>query len=386
MSPKRLTADSNTPSDSTAAGDSGASAGGRQLVALLVCFTARSAAAKAWRPLERQLRSNGNIVLDTTVLQVDQNGKASVHDPRRVLAGTLTPMVTWGVFGALTGGLASLVISAAAGALCGGVYAYHTVHHATKAQLARLGSQLPAQSSALLTFTESSDPRTLLYAAAGRTPSIASVAAIAEDLTARVFVDLADTPVDATRASADRPDATPRLSMILVRYREPGAARQIASRIAARAESSDRPEVELVVETDRAGHRRVIDPKFGSWATGKNNIVSWGGLGLVCGAIAGATGGGGIVGFLKGGVGTGIFWGLFGLAAGALYGVWAGRATTARRLKGIGPILAPGTSTLLAWAELPVSDDTTKALAAPASQRLVLSFNQHARGAVLATA
>src|ERR1044071_3532423 len=79
--------------------------------------------------------------------------------------------------------------------------------------------------------------------------------------------------------------------------------------------------------------------------------------GLVCGALAGATGGGGFVGFLEGGLVTGVAWGLFGLGAGALYGLWAGRATSARRLEGIGPILAPGTSTLLAWAEGPLSPE-----------------------------
>jgi hypothetical protein len=66
------------------------------------------------------------------------------------------------------------------------------------------------------------------------------------------------------------------------------------------------------------------------------------------GAIAGAFGGG----IFKGAVVTGIGWALFGLFAGSLYGLWVGRSTSAHRLKGIGPILAPGSSMLLAgWDE-----------------------------------
>lgn len=92
---------------------------------------------------------------------------------------------------------------------------------------------------------------------------------------------------------------------------------------------------------------------------------------MVVGAIAGAFGGG----IFKGALVTGIGWALFGLFAGALYGLWAGRATTARRLKGIGPILAPGSSMLLAWAEGAVKRVTIEMLAAANAKRLVLLFN-----------
>ena len=39
------------------------------------------------------------------------------------------------------------------------------------------------------------------------------------------------------------------------------------------------------------------------------------------------------------------------LFAGALYGLWAGRAVSARRLKGVGPLLPPDSSVILAWAD-----------------------------------
>jgi hypothetical protein len=305
------------------------------LGALLVCFTGREGAAKARRSLETRLRSSGNAVLGTTVLQVDHKHAASVHDPHRVLAGTLTSLLTWGLFGLLSGGVLSLIISALLGALWGGLIAYYRIHHVTKDQLARLGKQLPALSSALLTFAETSDARRLLEASSRQRPSAASVAAIAEDLTARVFTGPADNPVEIPRRSSGRrasSDRTARLSMILLRYPEGATAKQVASRIAASGETVDAPRVELVVETNRSGRTHVTDPRFGVGAAARYNVVSWGGLGLLSGAIAGATGGSGIVNFLEGGFLTGVAWGVFGLGAGALYGLWAGRACGVRKV------------------------------------------------------
>ena len=72
--------------------------------------------------------------------------------------------------------------------------------------------------------------------------------------------------------------------------------------------------------------------------------------------------------------------------AGALYGLWAGRAVSARRLKGLSGLLVPGSSILIAWADGPVSADTIGALTAPGSQRLILRFNPVEGGAVLEAA
>jgi hypothetical protein len=72
--------------------------------------------------------------------------------------------------------------------------------------------------------------------------------------------------------------------------------------------------------------------------------------------------------------------------AGAVYGLLAGRAISARRLKGIGPLLPAGTSTLLAWADGPVSRQAIDTLAGPDSQWIVLCFDPTEGGAVLAAA
>jgi hypothetical protein len=360
----------------------------RQLGALLVCFARHKAAAKARRALEGELRSSGETVFDTTVLKVNDEHKATVHDPHRVIAGILTPMLTWGVFGLVSGGVPSLVISAVLGGLFGGFGTYYLIHHTTKTQLTRLGKQLPAQSSALLTFAETRDPRLLFEAAGKHAPTTASAAVIADDLTTRILTGPEQAIVHRQDGSATPPVALgkiARLSMVLLRYSDPDAAAHVASKVPAAGKTGDALEIELLTKTDASGHRHVTDPKFGAAAIGKNNVLSWGGLGLVCGAIAGATGSNGILGLLGGGLLTGVAWGLFGLGAGALYGLWAGRAISARRLKGIGNLLAPGTSTILAWADTPPNQSTIDILSSPAPQALVLSFHATDGGAILDT-
>jgi len=70
--------------------------------------------------------------------------------------------------------------------------AYYVEHLARKNELTRIGAQLPASSSALATFAETRDPRSLLKTTAAYSPTAASVAAIGDDLAARVFAGAAD--------------------------------------------------------------------------------------------------------------------------------------------------------------------------------------------------
>ena len=93
-----------------------------------------------------------------------------------------------------------------------------------------------------------------------------------------------------------------------------------------------------------------------------------------------------MLGFVDNAVVTGIAWGVFGLVAGALYGLGAGRAVSARRLKGLRGLLVPGCSLLVAWADGPLHPDTIGTLNAPGSQRLILRFNTVEGGAVLEAA
>ena len=356
----------------------------RKLAVLLACFSDAKAAGKARKPLDAKLRSAGDVILDTTVVKVNAKHKASVHDPRRVVVGTLTAGLTWGLFGLVTGGWLSLVIWAVLGALCGGGYAYYGEHLETKAELAHIGARLPAPSSALLTFAETNDPRRLLAAAADHTPSAASIAAIGDDLSAHVFAG-AGNPLEVSHSSgaqAVSPDQTAAVDMIMVRYPAPDTAKQVASRIVkANGKASNATQVDLVVETDRRGHRHAHTPRLGRAAMMKSDIVSWGAFGVLVGAISGAVNGG----IVKSGVLTGIGWAVFGAFAGSLYGLWVGRSISARRLKGVGPLLAPGTSLLLAWTD-GEDEHAIEALRAPQSQQLVLRFNAVERGALIEAA
>jgi hypothetical protein len=372
-----------------AGADTGAEGSGHgQLGVLLVCFGRLKAAAKARRPLEEKLRSGGAALLDIVVLQVNAKHKASVRDPRREVQGTLTAALTWGVFGLVAGGLKSAAIWAILGAICGGLWAYYTEHLLRKNELARIGAQLPASSSALVIFAESSDPRSLLKATAGHAPATASVAAVDDDLGAHVFAGATD-PIEVSRSSgrgAIPPGQAAPTSMIMLRYPSTGTAKQVASRAAPtskKAAAASPVQVELVIWADPGGRRHVADPSQGVKAWAKSDLISWGLFGVVVGALAGAFGGGGVHSFVSDAVVTGIGWAVFGLVAGALYGLWAGRAVSARRLKGLSGLLVPGSSILVAWADGPVSPDTINTLTAPGSHRLILRFNTVDGGAVL---
>ena len=365
--------------------------GGRQLGMLLVCFDKLKAAAQARRSLDRKLRSGGDALLDTVVLQVNAKHKVSLYDPRRVVQGTLTAALTWGLFGLVAGGLKSLALWAVLGAVCGGLWACYTEHLLSKDELARIGTRLPASSSALVTWAGTSEPRRLLKATAPYSPAAASVAAIGADLPARVFADTAD-PIELPRSPAEGAlpsgQAAP-VSMILLRYPDPGTARQIASRAAPKSkkEANATPvQVELVIWADRGGRRHVADPSQGAKAWAKSDVISWGAFGLAVGALTGAFGGGGTHPIVNNAVVTGIGWAVFGLLAGALYGLWAGRAVSARRLKSLSPFIPPGTSMIVAWAGGPVGQDTIGTLTAPGSRQLILRFNPVEGGAVLEAA
>jgi hypothetical protein len=360
-----------------------------QLTMALLCFGGDKTAGTAHRSLESKIRSSGDDVLQTTVLRVNAKHKASVHDPRRVIQGTLTPALTWGVFGLLAGTnhWLSLVVWAVIGAICGGLYAYFYEHVATKSELARIGERLNAPASALVITALTSDPKRLLEDSATASPSTASVAVIDSALDTRVFAGRGAAVELPPRSSGDGDShgASPVLGMILCRYPDPKDAARVAADISKRPASSRDapPKIELVIETDRSGRRRVTDPTHGTAVMARSDIWSWGVFGVIFGVLAGVTSGGGVLSFLKDGLVTGIGWAVFGLAAGALYGLWAGRSFSARRLRGIGPVLPPNTSALLAWSDGRANQAIPGSFERSGSNALVLWFTPVEDGAVL---
>ena len=129
---------------------------------LLACFADAKRAGKVRRQLDGQIAQGDDAVLDQVVVRINAKHKVQVHDPRRVLAGTLTPVLTWGLFGLLAGGLKSGLIWAVVGAICGGLYGYYSEHLLTKDELKRLGSRLPAEASAIFAWLRTADPRRIL--------------------------------------------------------------------------------------------------------------------------------------------------------------------------------------------------------------------------------
>jgi uncharacterized membrane protein len=349
---------------------------GRQpsrLCVLLVCFSGAKRASRVKSELGKGVRSGGGTLLDEVVLRVNGKGKAMVHDPRRTRAGALTSALTWGLFGLLASGGSwkSLVFWALIGAVCGGLYAYFTEHLLSRSQLKRIGRQLGPDTSALVIWAEAANAERLLSATAPLHPETASVAAIADDLSAKIFSSADDGP----------PAATSVLSMLLLRY--PGEhAAQAALKAPPRADGTA-PQVELVFESARSGKRRVIGPAKGVAAMAKSDVLSWGLFGVAYGAIVGAVENGGILSWIENGLVTGVLWAILGLGAGTLYGLWAGRGVSARRLKGVGPLLPPDSSVILAWADGVVTERTIGALSTPDAETLILRFDSVARGAIL---
>jgi len=74
--------------------------------------------------------------------------------------------------------------------------------------------------------------------------------------------------------------------MILLRYPGARTAQRVAPRLAANRAAARAVEIELVTETDGVADTSV-NPRFGSGALARSNVISWGGLGLVCGALLG---------------------------------------------------------------------------------------------------
>ena len=171
------------------------------------------------------------------------------------------------------------------------------------------------------------------------------------------------------------------LTMLLLRYPGERTAREVAAKAA--EARGDALQVELVFESAKSGKRRVVSPTTGVAAMGKSDVVSWGGFGLVFGLIVGFAGNGGVLSSIESGVVTGVLWAIFGLVAGALYGLWAGRAVSARRLKGVGPLLPPDSSVILAWADGAVDEPAINKVATAATERLALRFRAVGHGAIL---
>ncbi len=192
--------------------------------------------------------SPGNVAqARVCILRVDTQHRTRVYDPRRVLAGTLTSALTWGVFGLLTGGVASGGVWAIIGAVCGVLFAYYTEHLLTKDELQRIGRRLPG-------------------------------AAIGWDLLARVLAG-AVMPVESSSAPPGGGPVPARrgsaLSMLPLRNPGEKAARHELARHRSQPGNDGQPvQTELIFEALGTGRLKVSDPAQGAWAFAKSDLVS----------------------------------------------------------------------------------------------------------------
>ena len=352
---------------------------------LLVCFAGASGASKARRATDAIIKSAGGTILDEVLLRVDAKRKARVHDPRRARAGMLTSALAWGIFGLICGGWSGLGVWGILGAVGGGAYAYLTEHLLTKDELSRVGRSMPAGSSALAVYLQASDPQRILAATESLRPTTVSIAAISDDLTAEVHI----TPATPSGSESDTA-TTDRLAMLLVRFQGEKAAAEALKHNAPGSTKHTHgatgvaaPQVELLIEADNTGRHHVLDPTTGARPTASSGMVSWGLFGVVWGAVAGLLGTSGIFGSVEKGILTGIGYAIFGMVAGGLYGLWVGRGVSARRLRRMGTILPPNTSTIIAWADEAVPPAELEAWSASGSERLTLWFLPTTAGARL---
>ena len=375
------------------------------LCVLLLCFDGAKRAAQIRRPLSKQLEQHGGAILDAAIIRVDGEGKARVYDPQRTVAGLLTAALTWGVFGGLTGGLSGLIVWAVIGGVGGGLFAYYREQPLSGTQLRRIGEGMRPDSSAIVVFLKCGADEAVLLDRRGGVR--------ADDSKSGGDLGGADGPGagrrrwphrgvrrGAGRAAAGGRHEHPQdhhtdtstdkhhlLNMLLVRLPGQHTVRQALAELApAKTPDPGLPQVmqvEVVLESDAGGGLHVHSPNLGVRFSARSSLVSWGVLGLISGAIGGWAGGGGILGFLGGGLITGVVWGAFGILAGALYGLFVGNVLSARQLKKMDVLVPPNSSLAFVWADGDLTNEAIDRWAPPGSQRLVVRFDTTSRGIVL---
>jgi uncharacterized membrane protein len=279
------------------------------LCVLLLCFDGAKRAAQIRRPLSKQLEQHGSAILDAAIIRVDGEGKARVYDPQRTVAGLLTAALTWGVFGLLTGGLSGLIVWAVIGGICGGLFAYYREQPLTATQLRRIGGGMRPDSSAIVVFMRCGADEAVPPTMAAYGPTAADLVAISGNLSARVQAGAGGlTELSAAVPGGPRPvpdtstERTTLLTMLLVRLPGQHTVGQALAELAPAKTPDPVPpqvmQVEVVLESDPGGGLHVHSPNFGVGFSARSSLVSWGGVGLIFGAIGGYAGGGGILGFL----------------------------------------------------------------------------------------
>ena len=247
------------------------------------------------------------------VVRVNQKGAVHEEDPRRVVAGTVTPFLTWALFVALAGGSwGGILFWAVIGGLCGWAYARFNERVLPKNEVKRLGTQLAPDSSSLLLYVHGSTGEALLDDVAPEDPRLASVATIGSDLSAAITSGAQQpTGTPSTTAASAPPKSNGLLNMLMFRYAgtDAAGARQRARPSADQAKAKHATvQTEVLLRVDKDGRDHVVNPGTGVRAFMPSDAIGWGVFGLIFGAIVGFTRGGGVTSFVESTLVTGILW------------------------------------------------------------------------------
>ncbi len=123
---------------------------------LAFCFTDRARAGAVMKELKAAKTLEENLVVATAVVEMDEHGKAHVHQHGRGGVGAAVGIMA-GEALALLGGPAGLLVWAAAGGVIGGAAGHFVDRAFSKEDLAQLKAQLPPNSSAILTMAKNAE-------------------------------------------------------------------------------------------------------------------------------------------------------------------------------------------------------------------------------------
>ncbi len=165
---------------------------------LAFCFPERSTAGEVLKELKSNKKLEEYQIVAEAVVEVDEKGKSHVHQQGRGGVGAAVGIMA-GEALALLGGPVGLLAFAAAGGLIGGAAGHFVDRAFSKEDLARLKTQLPPNSSALLTLAKEAETEKIT---AGLQNYKAAVVTLVLGAEASGSVDEAVTaagPVDATK-------------------------------------------------------------------------------------------------------------------------------------------------------------------------------------------
>lgn len=138
---------------------------------LAFTFPGKARAAEVAKTLKIGAKDAGLKIVAGAVIEVDERGKTTVHQPGRGGMGTALGLGIGGVLG-LVGGPAGLLVWAAGGALMGGVAGKYLGRSLPQDALKQLGQQMEPNSSAILAIAQDKEAESVINSMEGYNANI----------------------------------------------------------------------------------------------------------------------------------------------------------------------------------------------------------------------